>query len=311
MASDLVNPGNFAYTLAIKATMELFLQPVTLDQVRNIYMKESLSTFVSQNVHSIRQKMLIQHADLDVSVYYNALFDGIKVANIDILELANDATLKITGESLTELPLGPKFINRINRTQIVAKLFETAFKNNPNGNWIECGVWQGYSSLIFSRIAKQMNPSFDGSGMYMLDSFEGLSDISDKDHAAIFDSESNSVQSVIFDNDFTCGIDEVASRFQDYPNLTLIKGWIPDVLVDVPEKRWNFVHIDVDLYEPTLACIEYFYDRLQPEGIIICDDYITPLFPGAMKAWDIFCEKRNISFAILDSGQSLIIKKSE
>jgi len=271
-------------------------------------MGDTLSTFVNQNISSIRYKMDFQHTRIDKSEYLKALFDGIKVANLELLALADYASLKTTGETLTDGPRGAKFINRVNKTQSLARLFESAFLNNPDGNWIECGVWRGYSGLIFCEIAKQLNPLFDGTGLYLLDSYEGLSEKGDEDIAATFNSESNTVTSVVYKNHFNCPIDEVAARFQEYDNITLIKGWIPDVLDHVPEKLWSFVHIDVDLYEPTLSCLEYFYDRLLPGGIMVCDDYITPLFPGAMKAWDSFCEKREIHFAILDSGQSLIIK---
>ena len=66
------------------------------------------------------------------------------------------------------------------------------------------------------------------------------------------------------------------------------KGWIPDVFSDLPETEWSFVHIDVDLYEPTLAAFQYFFPRLSTGGIIICDDYSYSLFPGAKLAVDEF-----------------------
>ena len=47
----------------------------------------------------------------------------------------------------------------------------------------------------------------------------------------------------------------------------------------------SFVHLDVDLYEPTRACLDYFLPRLSPGGFVICDDYGAPTFPGAARAW--------------------------
>jgi hypothetical protein len=69
------------------------------------------------------------------------------------------------------------------------------------------------------------------------------------------------------------------------------------------------VHLDVDLYEPTLACLEYFYSRLAAGGVIICDDYGAPLFPGARRAWDEFCARHDVPFIVLDTGQSVILKQ--
>jgi O-methyltransferase len=68
------------------------------------------------------------------------------------------------------------------------------------------------------------------------------------------------------------------------------------------------VHVDVDLYEPTRACLEYFYPRMAAGGIILCDDYGTPAFPGARRAWLEFCEGAKLGFIALPTGQSVLVK---
>jgi hypothetical protein len=95
---------------------------------------------------------------------------------------------------------------------------------------------------------------------------------------------------------------------RDFPAAAIHQGWIPAVFGQLPETRWAFVHIDVDLHEPTRDCLEYFYPRLCDGGVIVCDDYVTPLFPGAQRAWDAFCEARDLPFLVLDTGQSAILK---
>ena len=42
--------------------------------------------------------------------------------------------------------------------------------------------------------------------------------------------------------------------------------------------------------------------------MIVCDDYVAPLFPGAQRAWDRFCKQENLPFVVLDTGQSVILK---
>ena len=53
-------------------------------------------------------------------------------------------------------------------------------------------------------------------------------------------------------------------------------------------RKYSFVHIDVDLYQPTLDSHEYFFERLHKGGIIVCDDYGYSQFPGASLAVDKF-----------------------
>ncbi len=55
----------------------------------------------------------------------------------------------------------------------------------------------------------------------------------------------------------------------------------------LPERRFSFVHLDVDLYESTLAGLEYFYPRLIPGGVILSHDY--SILAGVKKAFEDFC----------------------
>lgn len=100
----------------------------------------------------------------------------------------------------------------------------------------------------------------------------------------------------------------VASRFSEYPGITLVKGWIPEVLAQLPETKWSYVHIDVDLYEPTMACLNYFYPRLVNGGVILNDDFGSPLFPGGGKSWKDFFGAIGGAYIVLDTGQSVYIK---
>ena len=101
---------------------------------------------------------------------------------------------------------------------------------------------------------------------------------------------------------------EVQQALAEFPKLVISQGWVPQVLEQLPEQVWSFVHLDVDLYEPTLGGLEYFYPRLSAGGIIITDDYGTPRYPGARKAWEKFCTAGNIPYSVFETGQAAIIR---
>ena len=65
----------------------------------------------------------------------------------------------------------------------------------------------------------------------------------------------------------------------------LFKGWIPDKFHEVSDKKFCLVHIDVDLYQPTLDSLNFFWDKLNG-GVLVCDDYGSLLCPGTKKAMD-------------------------
>lgn len=176
------------------------------------------------------------------------------------------------------------------------------------GAYAECGVFRGTSALFLCRAARTRRPGYAGEGLHLIDSFEGLSEPSDDD---LFDArgENGSVtRAGVPRGSLAAPLDVVKHALRDFPEAGIHQGWIPEVFGKLPEARWAFVHVDVDLFEPTRDCLEYFFPRLCEGGVIICDDYVAPLFPGAQRAWDRFCEQNDLPFLVLDTGQSVILK---
>jgi hypothetical protein len=97
----------------------------------------------------------------------------------------------------------------------------------------------------------------------------------------------------------------VRSNLSKFPDIHYHPGWIPSTFYDLPERNYRFVHVDVDLYEPTYACLEYFYPRLHEGGIIISDDFN---WTGARQAIKEFSEKYAISYTVTGHGQAYFIK---
>ena len=67
--------------------------------------------------------------------------------------------------------------------------------------------------------------------------------------------------------------------------LKLHKGFFPDTFAGLEQHRWRFVHLDADLYAPTLTALERFYPRLVPGGVLLIHDYRNRVYyEGAAKA---------------------------
>lgn len=160
------------------------------------------------------------------------------------------------------------------------------------GDTAECGAYQGASSyLICESIAGTEKRHF------VFDSFAGLSEPSAADgdywkHGDLSTSER-----------------EIRQRLQMFPFVDYMTGWIPTRFAEVADRRFSFVHVDVDLYEPTRDTLEFFYPRLSPGGMLVCDDYGARWCPGAKRALDEFAAAARIEFACLSSGQALLIKR--
>ena len=64
-----------------------------------------------------------------------------------------------------------------------------------------------------------------------------------------------------------------------YGNYELVPGDInitlPTWIQKNPQKRFSLIHIDVDVYEPTITVLRSAYEKLVPGGILMLDDWGT------------------------------------
>lgn len=161
------------------------------------------------------------------------------------------------------------------------------------GDTAECGVYKGCAShtiLLSNQLSKHSKHH------YIFDSFEGLSLPSDQDN------------SYWHKGDLSIGEQIVAKNLRDFDAKTLIKGWIPTGFDQVKNRKFSFVHINVDLYEPTLESIRFFYPLLSTGAILICDDYGFESCVGATKAIDEFLSDKDEKMIKFPQGGGFFIK---
>ena len=170
--------------------------------------------------------------------------------------------------------------------------------SNMSGDTAECGVFKGHGSwLILNTEDKQQCVH------HIFDSFEGVSEPSDVDNIP----EPNAYEWK--KHDMAYPLEMVKKKLESFPNIKYYKGWIPERFDEVADRTFKFVHIDVDLYEPTLASFMFFYDRMNTGGIILCDDYACPGTPGAYKAVNEFLADRSENVVTTVPGSGFIIKQ--
>jgi hypothetical protein len=158
------------------------------------------------------------------------------------------------------------------------------------GDTAEVGVFQGAMSWLILRANGGQRQH------HLFDSFEGLSNPNpvDGDHWA--------------PGALACSEDAVHRNLAEFSgHFKSYKGWVPERFHEVEERRFSFVHIDVDLYEPTHASLAFFYPRMSPGGIIVCDDYNFTSCPGASRAVDDFLADMPEKMIGLSAGGGFLI----
>jgi hypothetical protein len=153
------------------------------------------------------------------------------------------------------------------------------------GDVAECGTGFGLSSTVLCAYLALEDPAFRGGGYHACDSFEGLSEPQDEDRVPAEHPRAASMHAMTRGGMFGFPLERLRTVLAAYPEIDYHPGWIPQSLASLPERHYRFVHVDVDLYAPTLGAFEYFFERLSPGGIIASDDYS---WPGARKALERF-----------------------
>jgi len=148
----------------------------------------------------------------------------------------------------------------------------------------ECGVYTGSSLVACALMTYEAKVPFR---MLGLDTFSGLPPASDKDR--MFAPEgARYLSEQLFTDTSLVSVQEkvVAAGLDKYVDLR--QGLFSETLPLLPERRYHFVNIDCDLYDPHMECLEYFYPRMVTGGIIFFDDYHSVEYPMAGRAVDDF-----------------------
>ena len=177
------------------------------------------------------------------------------------------------------------------------------------GDVVECGCAAGLSFIELCLAFSGGRAEWAGEGFHVFDSFEGLSEPCAEDFNLGEAGENAAlIAANLVRGNFAVPFDVVReSVHRFFPKAQLHRGWIPDVFAGQPERTYRFVHLDVDLYQPTLDSLNYFMPRLAEGGAIVTDDYN---WPGARQAFQEYCALHRLEVHCTDTSQAFVIKGS-
>lgn len=162
-----------------------------------------------------------------------------------------------------------------------------------NGDFAECGVYQGGTAFFLAQQAKAANKK-----IYLFDSFAGLpSSVNEHDN---FHKEGD-----FYDTNFA-DVQNFLKEFKE--NIVFRPGFIPATLKGIEKEKFSFVHVDVDLNQTVIECCEFFYPRLAAGGIMVFDDFGFPSCMGVRKAVEDYFLKVSQPVIVLPTGQAFVIR---
>jgi O-methyltransferase len=180
-----------------------------------------------------------------------------------------------------------------------------------HGSTAECGVFTGVSSAL---ICKTLEGTYGPDAFHFgFDSFEGLSEPGPRDRRPDPATAASAGAREVFrgrwrPRDLATSLETAQATLAEFTFCRLVKGWIPQSLEPAAGARFRFVHIDVDLYQPTLDSLAFFYPRLISGGICFFDEYGLLSCLGARAAVDEFLRDKPEPIIELATGQAVLVK---
>lgn len=141
------------------------------------------------------------------------------------------------------------------------------------GAFAELGVYKGETALMLH----EMDPARK---LHLFDTFEGF-------NLKDLDVEKNKDERYTTSNFADTNIESVKVLFKDASVVSIYPGYFPETTKSLTEKTFALVHIDADLYLPTIEALKFFYPKVSPGGVLIIHDY-NHTWEGIRKAIDEF-----------------------
>jgi hypothetical protein len=278
-----------------------------------VYAPESLNKLTFDYVvvttragESIRNQLVELGVARDRILLYYAHFDESlrRIANRDMNMLNRELGLGLHPVSLCTMATwrsenqveGLSAEDDYCRQMAIRLAADRIVKRNVPGSIAELGVYKGEIAAVLNRL-------FPGRLLYLFDTFEGFSqsDLSDGQEGKYSSAAAGEFQET--------DVDLVLSRMADPERVVIRKGYFPETAAGL-EDTFALVSLDVDLYKPTLAGLEYFYPRLSPGGCVFVHDYNNLRFQGVRSAVEEFVEKSGAPLVLLpDTSGTAILPK--
>jgi O-methyltransferase len=175
-------------------------------------------------------------------------------------------------------------------------------RDDVPGVIVECGVWRGGASLAaliaqretFGRVLKPV---------YLLDSFEGLPPVTEKDGPLAAQWQSGADVERFMDN-CRAAEDECRQLMRTHgfgpEEAIIVKGWfsqtLPGVVERVEDAGVAMLRLDGDWYDSTMECLAAVEPLVSEEGAVIIDDYYA--WDGCARAVHDYLSRNDLPYRI-------------
>jgi len=203
------------------------------------------------------------------------------------LGLYGDLFQTASGTDLHKLDTFARFVRRQKISKFIAHYEIYKKILSVSGSIVEIGVHAAQSLFTFAHLSSILEPYNYTRKIIGFDTFSGFSEISEND-ISTFTSENVKIGGFAYE-DLDSIKDAVNAFDSNRPlghleKIILNKGRVEDTAVPYlennPHMLVSLLHLDVDLYEPTLHALKTFLPRMTKGAIVIFDEVNQEGYPG-------------------------------
>lgn len=186
----------------------------------------------------------------------------------------------------------PVYARRVNMTRFLAHYELYRRIADLPGNIVEVGVYRGASLLSWAKFIEIFHAGDRTRRVFGFDNFAGFESIhaADGPPSDRFQKQVGGWNAGPFRDELLEHVDifHEDSFLPRARRISLVEGDIgetaPRFAAENPGLRISLLHLDVDLYEPTLAALKAFYPLVVKGGLVVFDEYGLMDWPGESRA---------------------------
>lgn len=153
--------------------------------------------------------------------------------------------------------------------------------NDIEGDFVELGVWYGILSKTIL-----LNNDLKNRKFYLVDPWANK--LNKKYRKDIYN--------------------EVVSRFSEFSNVVLIRGYAPEAIKRISSKKIAFLMIDMNSITPEIESLKQLWPLIPTGGIVYFDDYGHMNCVDLRNEINLFFENKKEKILIFPSGNAIVIK---
>lgn len=183
------------------------------------------------------------------------------------------------------------------RRDMLILLCRSIIMRNVAGDIAELGVYRGVTARLFHHYLPDRI-------LHLFDTFAGFNADDIKSEESVTGLQATTKH---FSDTDIAAVRRYIGAVNE--NVRFYQGHFPATITpELGEQSFALAHLDADLYEPTMAGLQFFYPRLTPGGFIIVHDFNA--WRGARRAVeDFMADRLEIVVPMPDKSGSAVIAK--